>query len=126
MADIIDLNAFRAGRPKPTPTESYFVRVDCQDGVAVSGAVLDTEGLSPTECRHVADDLERLARWLRAEAREREPDDDADRVATVAIHYSSRVRTWVSDDCSDAEHIAWLHERLEDAKETVKLAEGAA
>lgn len=50
----------------------------------------------------------------------RQKADDGELLGVIWIYKSSRVRSWVSDRVAAPEHVEWMHERCDDAKDCIR------
>lgn len=134
MTDPIDISAWRAKRdatkPKP-PHGPWMFSIDVfspSDAEGeVSGRIHDFEpndGLGVGDrMRRFAGALEAVARMMRAQAQQLEPDKDGHVMAVTIIWESSRVQSWTSDKIETPEQREWLARRFHDA---IGIAKGEA
>jgi hypothetical protein len=126
MGEVIDIRDRKLAR-QPDIASTYGVSVNLdKTGDVVSGSVSDWGPLAAPEMRTVADHLERLAFFLRLDAEQGSPEEDKDRIATVHVFRSSRVRVWTHGDVETAEQVEWIRGCLEQAKSIVTADEQSA
>lgn len=120
--NVVSIAKAREQRSSPKATDRYLFTLHVYDGGAdgdygcISGLNEEMDG---DELRDAAGRLECLARIMRDQAEDIDPDEDGFILGRVTVWESSRVRCWTSDRVATDEQIAWLHDRLDDAKDCI-------
>lgn len=123
--NVINISDFRKGKGSTDPVWLFDLRAfSTSDGFegAILSANEDYEPGDGGNLRQYADCLDQLSWFLRQQAEKIEPSDSGIPLATALIFKSSLVRVRINDDeVTNAEQMAWLDDRFDDAKEAVRL-----
>jgi hypothetical protein len=117
--NVVSIAKAREQRSLPKQEDTYlftlhvYETVDGSDYGCIQGYDAEMDG---NELREVAGRLERLASIMRDQAAEMDPEGDGFVLGRVMIWENSRVQCWASNKVETAEQVAWLHDRLDDAK----------